>query len=196
MQIYLKPYPHNTYSNVPYASAKKREDGTQNFGFFDIKKYPGKIKKIPELKNEPELTKFIVDLNKDTCFATSGCGIFKQVYDPNQTYWSFVNIHFADFELNKKESNYIDLIGRFLVGYSEVDLEFENAIIEFVLNPTNFHDMEKFKKGAMPSERTVLFPGWSLNVKVLGIGKEEETAKGLWQIGLHNVEEFLLGEII
>lgn len=196
MQIYLKPYPHSTYSNVPYAFSDKREDGTQNFGFFDVKKYPGLIKKIPELKDEPILTKFVIDINKESCFATSGCGIYKQEYGTNQTYWSFVNLHFADFELNKIESNYIDLVGRFLIAYSEVDLKFENAIIEFILNPTTFHDMAKFKKGIAPSEKTILFQGWSLNVKVLGIGVEGENAEGLWKIGLHNIEQFLVGEKI
>ena len=196
MQIYLKPYPHNTYSNVPYAFSDEREDGTQNYGFFDVKKYPGLIKKIPELKDEPDLTKFVVDINKESCLATSGCGVYKQVYGENQTYWSFVNMHFADFELNRKESSYIDLVGRFLVSNSEVDIKFENAIVEFILNPTNFHDLAKFKKGAAPSEKTVLFTGWSLNVKVLGIGKDEASAKDLWKIALHNTEQFLVGEVI
>ena len=193
MQIYLKPYPHNTYSNVPYAEEDEREDGTQNYGFFDVKKYPGKIKKIPELVDEPELTDFVMRLNKESIFASSGCGIYRATYGTNQTYWSFVNIHYAEIELNKEENQWYEQVGAFLMRYGSVDLAYENAIVEWTMNPTNFHDVGKGKK---PSEDTVLFQGFSMNVKLLGIGPDEETAKGLWKIGLHNVNEFLCGELI
>lgn len=196
MQIYLKPYPHNTYSNIPYAAEDEREDGTQNFGFFDVKKYPGKIKKIPELIAEPELTDFVVKLNKESIFASSGCGIYKATYGKNQTYWSFVNIHFANIELNRKENQWYEQVGAFLMRYGDIDLAHENAIVEWIMNPTNFHDMKKIRKGAKPNEDTVLFQGWSLNVKLLGIGPDEETAKELWKIGLRNVNEFLCGELM
>ena len=131
-------------------------------------------------------------LNKESIFASSGCGIYKATYGTNQTYWSFVNIHYAEIELNKEENQWYEQVGAFLMRYGSVDLAYENAIVEWTMNPTNFHE-PKVKK---PNEDTVLFQGFSMNVKLLGIGPDEETAKGLWKIGLHNVNEFLCGELM
>lgn len=191
MQLYLKPYPYQTFANVPYAAEKKRTDGSRNSGFFDVKKYPGQLKNIPEIKEWPELKELIEQINLNSNLSTFGCdtGIDAVPGSPYMQVWSFLNLHFDDMSQNESEEEYFKLIGDFLY-YSSTDNE-ENTVVEFITSPTNYHDKDKFKKGATPSEKTKLFQGWSLNCKVVGIGINNIEARGRWQYGMDKVTNFL-----
>jgi len=193
MQIYLKPYPHSTYCNVPYAPEKRSGMKEQNYGFFDVKKYPGKLKQIPELKEVPEMLSLIENVNKNSIFETYGINFRMEPlvgFPVRHVYWTWVNLGFAELDLNTEESTYYQLIGQFLQDYVEDGKE--NAIIEFILNPTNFHDRDRFRKGVKPKEETVVFRGWCLNVKIMGVGDTFDGAKQLWQHGADVAKEFLV----
>ncbi len=191
MQLYVKPYPHQTFANVPYSAEKKRGDGSRNHGFFDVKKYPGHLKKIPEIKELPEMLELIERINKHSLLTTFGCdeGIDPVPGSSYVQVWTFINLHFDDMKHNESEEEYFKLIGDFMY-YSSKDVE-ENAVVEFITSPTNYHDKVKFKKGAKPSEKTKLFQGWSLNCKVVGIGSNNIEARGLWQHGMEKITHFL-----
>lgn len=186
MQIYLKPYPHQTYCNVPYVSEKRRMDGTQNCGFFDVKKYPGQLSIIPELRDNEILKRAIEEINLNSNLATYGCE-----YNANRLnadflqVWSYISIYFADLDENKIEGNYFNLVSNFLSEYA-LDLE-ENIVVEFFINPTNFHDFAKIKKGSKPKEETVLFRGFSMNCKIIGVAVDIIQATNLWRDGLSNL---------
>ena len=189
MQIYLKPYPHNTYSNVPYASEKVRADGSRNYGFVNVRKYKGLLKKIPEITTLSELGNLIEKANSGQTIATYGCdhgiaplGIYHQA-------WAFVNFYINDLELNHSEEHYLKLVSQFLVEYAAD--HHENLIVEFITNPTNFHDFKKIKKGSTPKEETIEFRGYSMNCKIIGVGPTIEDAKNLLDTGLETVGEFL-----
>ena len=91
----------------------------------------------------------------------------------------------------KAEGRYNEIVGNFLMEYARDT--YGNTNIEFIMNPTNYHNFDKIKKGAVPSERTLLFIGWSLNIKVLGVGPTLEEAKDLWKHGVERTTEFLVG---
>ena len=184
MQIYLKPYPHSTYTNVPYAPVK----GTKNVGYFNVKKYPGKIKQIPELKNEPEMVDLIQKLNKESRFNTFGCDVGTEIRGLIFMKWSFVNLFFTNLDSNKLEGNYYDQVSKFINKYMNDTTE--NVIVEFIINPTNFHDFERFKNGVKPSEETVLFRGFSLNCKIIGAGVAQDDSADLWKTGIAKVGDF------
>lgn len=187
MQIYLKPYPYRTNCNVPYPP---RDDDK---GFFNIKKYPGQIKKIPELVEWPDLANHIEQINKDSIFATFGCDREIEPLQNLHLVWSFVNLYFPNILDNngaKAEGRYNELVGNFLIEYARDTSG--NTNIEFIMNPTNYHDFDKIKKGAISSERTLLFIGWSLNIKILGVGPTLEEAKDLWKHGIERTTEFLV----
>lgn len=189
MQIYLKPYPHNTYCNVPYSSEKVRSDGSRNYGFVNVKKYKGLLKKIPEITNLPKLGELIEKVNAGEAIATYGCD---HGVDPIGNYhqaWAFVNLYFDNFDLNHSEEYYLKLVSKFLEQYAAD--HHENLIIEFISSPTNFHDFEKIKKGATPKEETIEFRGYSMNCKIIGVGATFDDAKTLLNTGLETVGEFL-----
>ena len=171
MQIYLKPYPYRTNCNVPYPP---RDDDK---GFFNIKKYPGLIKKVPELMEWPDLANCIEQINENSIFATFGCDRGIEPLQNLQLVESFVNLYFPEIPDNigdEAEGRYNELVGNFLVRYARD--KFANTNIEFILNTTNYHDFDKIKKGATLSEKTLLFIGWSLNIKILVVGPTlEET---------------------
>lgn len=189
MQIYLKPYPHNTYTNVPYAPVK----GTQNAGYFDIKKFPGKAMQIPELKNEPLMVEWIQKINKESRLSTFGCDIGAETYQAVHTKWSFINIFLTDLDDNLTEQDYYMMISDFIKQYS--DEPSDNIVVEFIINPTNFHDFDRFKKGVRPNEETVLFRGYSLNCKIMGAGDSLDSATELWHTGLNMVGNYLSLEV-
>lgn len=191
MQLYVKPYPYQTFANVPYAAEKQRGDGSRNHGYFDVKKFPGQLKKIPELKEIPELAELIERINRYSQLTTFGCdeGIEQVPGSPYVQVWTFINLHFDNMKHNESEEEYFKLIGDFLY-YSSKDNE-ENTVVEFITSPTNFHDKIKFKKGAKLGEKTKLFQGWSLNCKVIGIGANNIEARKRWQYGMDKVTCFL-----
>jgi len=187
MQIYLKPYAYRTNCNVPYPP---RDDDK---GFFNIKKYPGLIKKVPELVEWPDLADCIEQINKNSIFATYGCDRQIELLQNLQLVWSFVNLYFpviSDNDGAEAEGRYNELVGSFLIKYAK-DTH-GNTNVEFIMNPTNYHDFDKIKKGAAPSEKTFLFIGWSLNIRVLGVGPTLEEARDLWKHGIERTTEFLV----
>lgn len=186
MQIYLKPYPHQTYCNVPYASEKKRSDGTKNYGFFDVKKYPGKVSKIPELENNDVLKRCIEEINSNSTLATYGCEYnATKLNDDFLQVWSYVNLYFTNLDENIIEGNYFNLVSKFLSEYA-FDID-ENIVIEFIINPTNFHNFDKINKGAKPNEETVLFRGFSMNCKIIGVDNNIINATKCWRDGIDNL---------
>lgn len=187
MQIYLKPYPYRTNCNIP--SLPRSDDK----GFFNIKKHPGLIKKVPELVEWPDLANCVEQINKNSIFATFGCDREIEPLQNLQLVWSFVNLYLpviSDNDGTEAEGRYNELIGNFLIKYARDT--FGNTNIEFMLNPTNYHDLDKIKKGATPSEKTLLFVGWSLNIKTLGVGSTLEEARDLWKHGIERTTEFLV----
>lgn len=188
MQIYLKPYPHNTYCNVPYAEEKTRHNGTRNYGYKDVKKFRGLIKKIPEVKDSPKLGDLIQKINQEM-FTTSGCDIGVGPVGIYHQSWAFVNFHFDDMDLNHTEENYFNLVAKFLEYFATEQTE--NLVIEFIINPTNFHDPERIKKGVKPNEDTVMFRGYSINCKIIGVGESIDLAKSIMNLGLDHATEFL-----
>lgn len=186
MQIYLKPYAYRTNCNVPYPPRDA------NKGFFNIKKYPGLIKKVPELMEWPDLANHIEQINENSIFATFGCDCEIEPLQSLHLVWSLVNLYFPIISDNgaEAEGRYNELIGNFLIKYARDTVG--NTNIEFTLNPTNYHDFDKIKKGAAPSEKTLLFIGWSLNIKVLGVGPTLEEARDLWRHGIERTTEFLV----
>lgn len=191
MQIYLKEYSYETPCNVPYAREKAREDGSQNFGFMNVKKFPGQLKNIPELKKMPVLGDFVESVNAESNLSTYGCEYSANNLENQTEVWSYVNMNFEDDEMNKSKEHYLDLISRFIAHAKEDKIEF--AVVEFIINPTQFHDREKVKKGAKPSEKTVLYQGWSLNIKVTGFAETLELAMGSWMHGILFMKKFLTG---
>lgn len=186
MQIYLKPYPHQTYCNVPYVSEKKRVDGTRNYGFFDVKKYPGQLAMIPELRDNEILTRCIKEINLNSELATYGCEYnANRLNDDFLQVWSYINLYFADLDENKIEGNYFKLVSSFLSDHA-LDVE-ENIVVEFFINPTNFHDFVKIKNGSKPKEETVLFRGFSMNCKITGVAADIIQATNLWRDGISNL---------
>jgi len=187
MQMYLKPYPYRTNCNIPSLS---RDDDK---GFFNIKKYPGLIKKVPELIEWPDLANCVEQINKNSIFATFGCDRGMEQLPDLQLIWSFVNLYFPEVYDNdgaEAEGRYNEIVGKFLIEYARDT--YGNTNIEFTMNPTNYHDFDKIKKGATPSEKTLLFIGWSLNIKILGVGATLEDAHNLWKHGLERTTEFLV----
>lgn len=187
MQIYVKPYAHRTNCNIP--SLPRDND----MGFFNIKKYPGLIKKIPELVEWPDLANCIEQINKNSIFATFGCDRGIEPLQNLHLIESFVNLYFPYIQDNvggEAEGKYNELIGNFFIEHARDT--FGNTNIEFVMNPTNYHNFDKIKKGAIPSEKTLLFIGWSLNVKILGIGETLKDAHDLWKYGIDKTTKFLV----
>jgi len=188
MQIYLKPYPHNTYCNVPYADERERHDGTRNYGYKDVKKFKGLIKKIPEIKEAPNLSDLIQQTNEGI-LTTYGCDVGVSPAGNYHQAWAFINFHFDDMVLNHTEECYFNLVAKFLEYFATEQTE--NLIIEFVTNPTNFHDPVRIKKGVTPREETVMFRGYSINCKIIGIGETVNLSKVAMNLGLYHVTEFL-----
>ncbi len=188
MQIYLKPYTYNNYCIVPYSEEKERHDGTRNYGYKDVKKFKGLIKKIPEIKDAPKLGDLIEKVNQGI-FTTYGCDVgFGPVGNHFQS-WIFVNFHFDDMDLNYTEKNYFELVAKFLERLANETTE--NLITEFVFNPTNFHNPERIKKGVKPKEETIMFRGYSMNCKIIGVGESIDRSKSLMNLGLDYITEFL-----
>ena len=187
MQIYLKPYQHKTYTNVPYAADK---DTSVNAGYMDLYNYPAKINQVPELKNNPELKELVQEINKHEIY-TFGVGLN---WDPllQASGWhefsSYVNVAFNNDANNETDKMYLKLVGTFLL---ENDIPENDAVtINFIINPTNFHDFERFSKGVKPKEETVKYRGFSLNVNVSGLGQDPKTAVAHWSEGVKFLTEF------
>jgi len=122
MQIYLKPYPHNTYTNVPYAPVK----GTQNIGYLDVKKYPGKVKSMPELKIAPQMVDLIQRINRESELTTFGCDVGADSYAKTHngifTKWSFINMFFTELDDNKLEGAYYLLVSDLATAYKKLSI--------------------------------------------------------------------------
>jgi len=189
MQIYLKPYPYNVYCNVPYVEEKERFDGSKNYGFKNIKKYKGLIKKIPEVKNFPEFESLITTINSGKIFTTYGCDKKEEALSNFFQSWIFINFYFDNLTLNKTEELYFNLVSDFLKKYSIEKTE--NLIIEFIINPTNFHDFQRIKKGVKPKEETILFRGFSMNCKIIGVSDNPFHANELRNNGIEYINKFL-----
>lgn len=180
----MSTYHHSTYCNVPYASQK----GTKNLGFFDVKKYPGQIKKVSELANKPEFYNLVKSINEDSIFATYGCdyGVEHETYLYEVS--SFVNLYIYDLEVNEHEGIYNDIVGTFLKKFADNDQD--KTMIDFTINPTNFHDFGRIRKGVKPKEETVVFRGWSLNCKIIGVADNLEQTEQSWLYGIDKCTEF------
>lgn len=178
MQLYIRPYPHSTYTNMPYDKVK----GTANYGFFDIKKYPGKIKDIKEVTQFPRMVDLIKVINSLELLRTFGCDISYDVitFQPKTVLKSYINLCYDSEDTNKYESMYYKFIADLLKLYDEKHKS-ENSIIEFIINPTNFHSMEKYKKGVSIAQKTLLYSGYSLNISILGMGDDSATAYKAWE---------------
>jgi hypothetical protein len=187
MQIYLKPYAHKTYTNVPYAPAK---DKNVNSGYLDLYNYPAKINQVPELKNNPELRILVEQINQHELY-TFGCGLN---WDPvlQATGWhefsSYVNLAFVQDEHNLTDKYYLKLAGTFLL--QDTIPEKDAVTINFIINPTNFHSFQRFSKGVKPKEETVTHRGFSLNLSISGLSEDPKTAVAHWAEGVQFVTDF------
>ena len=94
MQLYVKPYAHNTNCNIPYPPRDNDK------GFFNIKKYPGLIKKVPELAEWPDLANCIEQINKDSIFATYGCDRGIEPLQNLHLVESFINLYLPNIHDN------------------------------------------------------------------------------------------------
>lgn len=185
MQVFLKPYAHKTFTNVPYSS-----DKNENAGYIDLYNYPDKIKELPEVKNNPELESLIKAINQHELY-TFGCGLHWDPFLQSSGWYEFaswINLAFLKDQNNASDDMYLKLIGTFLM--SEKKLENEAVTVDFRLNPTNFHDFKRFSMGVSPKEETVKFRGFSLNINICGFGDDSNIALQNWQQGINFVTEF------
>jgi hypothetical protein len=186
MQVYLKPYPHKTYTNVPYAPDK---DKNINAGYLDLYNYPAKINQVPELKNNPELKTLVEKINSKELY-TFGCGLN---WDPllQATGWhefsSYVNLAFLNDDHNLTDKYYLKLVGTFLLDNIPDN---DSCTITFIVNPTNFHNFERFANGVKPKEETVTHRGFSLNIGISGLAEDPKTAVAHWAEGVKFVTDF------
>jgi len=190
MLIFVKEYPYPTPCNVPYAKEKQRQDGSQNFGYIDIEKYPGKINNIPELTDFPIFKEFIKEINENNTMYTYGCDVGTEKIINENIVWSFVNISFKDDKLNKDKIKYMEFISS-IFKYLKTDT-LDTISIDVTLNPTQYHNKEKIKKGARPSKNTLEYKGWSINIKISSYNEKIEVATAGWLYGIKTVKTCIL----
>jgi len=110
------PTETNQETSIPY-TPKEKAGTHQNYGYFDVKRHPELLNRIPELRTSRELRNFVRMMNSpETVFRTIGCDYGDRASDSPQytfMYLSFVTIVFDILEWNLQKSNFTGLYTQF-----------------------------------------------------------------------------------
>jgi hypothetical protein len=180
----MKAWLSNSESGIgiPYPCTEPGPDGRRNYGYFDLKRQPELISKVPELKNTPELRRLVEAINNpDSLFRTLAC---EKAMGKSETsrfrkrLTSFVSIAFDVLAWNQRPGNYEMLFRAFeeFVGLEYADCD---AIgVEFCIEPASF-----LNHGAS---------GWCLTLWNYGYGSTEPETRRQWSRGVTLLEKFFL----
>lgn len=168
----------DTVFQVPYGL--HNSEGTQNYGFVDLKAQPALVAVLPECLGWPETRELLEAINAPatpymTLGTDQGCSPSDQP-ELRATLTSYVDLCFADVERNAKEAVrelaeglHARMSGMLQTASNELELTlFLNVTLE--LQPTKFRD-----KGV---------DGWSLTVWLTAAGRDEGDARATWRIGM------------
>lgn len=168
------------YSTWGFPYQPEVKEKSVNYGYFDYKRNPDRISDIPEVKGWPEFEDFIRAINtSEGFFRTLGCDVgYTDVQGGGiVNLKSYVDIAFEVLEVNFDKSNYYLIFDRFtdyLKRYGVPD----NVSAEFVIQSTVFND---HKVKGEESRRKV---GWSLTLRLHGVGRTVEEARAAWRAGV------------
>jgi hypothetical protein len=127
---------------VPYgANPEAREDGSQNFGFKNVKGNAKAASAIPELASDPALKSIVVAISDPKCsFFTIGClSSDMQEMDGHKV------TGYLEFAVNsKKLSTEAQTYFKFFFEFNQFVLQQqfrENVTLNWELRPANFHEV-------------------------------------------------------
>ncbi len=184
MKVYLTPQT-GMRTGVPY-SPVHRPGGYDNYGYFDLKRRPEDINKIPEIRDLPELRQLIVMLNApNSLFHTLGC---EKSFAPSENPQykrrmnSYFDIVYEVVNWNLDTKNFEGLYAKFeeFAG-SKGDLP-NSFGVEFALGITIFNEHANLT-------------GLHTAIWNFGYGKNDAEAKREWRKGIAIVKEFFEIEI-
>lgn len=167
----------------PYRAEVKEK--SVNYGYFDYKRNPEQISNIPEVKDWPEMEDFIRAINaSNSFFRTLGCdvGYTNAQGEGIINLKSYVDIAFEILEINFNKYNYyliFDRLNDYLRHYSVPN----SVSAEFTIQYTVFND---HKVEGKEDQKKM---GWSLVLRLHGVGRTIEEARAAWGAGLQFFKE-------
>ena len=167
---------------VPCAP-QDHEDGSRNYGYCDLKNHPETIGTIPELRDFPELQRFVKSVNvSNSLFRTLGCE--KSFHDSDTPIYkrklvSYVDLAFEILKFNGSQKAFEHLfewLRTFAAGWPPS----EAVGIEFEIGPASYNDHH--------------FLGWRVSAWNYGYGQNDSEARESWKVGLGLLQKFLENE--
>ncbi|WP_143742951.1 hypothetical protein [Maricaulis sp. W15] len=121
---------------VPYGQSPVRDDGTQNYGWIDLRNRPDLVSEIPELRKSQGLGELVRAMAAPASQVMSGgceCSEFARDIDPPISVGGFVTVMFRDVERNRSPDTFVTLAEYLLAGIEPTDQH--NIGFEFIVEP-------------------------------------------------------------
>jgi hypothetical protein len=165
---------------IPYDPAQRKE--SYNYGYVDLKANPHLIDTIPEVQGWHELSDLLKSINSSSSrFQSLGCeksySDFADVNYPSLTtkLVSYVDVAFADINLNSIKSNFEYLINEICIFSGNYNLS-EFFFVDYELTPTFYENWS--------------LQGWCLSIWVGGHGNSENEARDNWASPIAVLRDF------
>lgn len=169
----------------PYKAEEK--DTSVNHGYFDCKKEPGRISEIPEVKEWPEMERFIRDVcSAGSLFRTLGCDVgFSKETDGFIHVKSYVDVAFEILRMNFHKVNYYLVFDRLSDAIRQQSIP-DSVVANCSVQYTVFNDH------AIEGESNTWAQGWSLVFRLDSAAVTAEDARLHWGSALDVIRHFLI----
>jgi hypothetical protein len=163
---------------IPYGAGMRRDDGAQNFGFWDLKTHSQEMLNIAELKGDAALMRLVAAINApETGLMTIGCssGFVTEASGSRKT--GYVEISYTTDQMVEDAQNYFPLFYHF----------------SHVLNDIPFDEHMHFSWDLMPArfvESAV--DGFTISINLnTGFCGTAEAAANVWALSTDVLASFL-----